>query len=265
MSYFKILNLIIIISIILIAGCAPTAKFHKSVDYSFDPPDKSEQTKQGVTIKMKYVDQNEIRNNRLYTQRVLKAGLLTTKVEELSPEDVYVDPFKNKLAFNVTIKNNTDHILRMKDARVVFVKSQSMDDPIPALHKQLLIGAIEDHPTVLHYRSKRSPLYDAIAYSWVAALTKVYSSNKLKIINDVGMEIYPNFSASGILVFSIPPANATDGKVTFFDITTKVDKAGNPTEKEHFDFAIKAKEKFFRTLGKETVEITSEEYQVKRK
>ncbi|MDP8206181.1 MAG: hypothetical protein P9L92_05915 [Candidatus Electryonea clarkiae] len=244
----------------LIVSCAPVAKFQRIVDYSVDPPDKTTQTKQGVSIKMKYIDQDAIKNNRLYTQRVLSAGFLTTEVSELKSKDVYVSPFLGKLAFDVTIENNTDHILRMGDARVVYVENQSMDGPVPALNKPLLMQSAEDHPVVLHYRTKGSPVDDAIASSWVTALNKVYLSNKLKIINDFGMEIFPHFSASGILVFSVPPEKATGGKVSFFDITTKVDNAGNPTEKEHFDFAIKANERFFRTLGQETVEITSEEY-----
>ena len=90
-------------------------------------------------------------------------------------------------------------------------------------------------------------------------------TKKIKVINDVGMEILPKFSSSGILTFPIPPEKALKGKVSFFDMTTKVDKAGNPTEKEQFDFSIKPIAKYFKIVGKQKTEISESDYRAGKK
>jgi len=252
---------------LLIIGCAPSTRYLKETRYYVAPPEMASQTKQGITIQMEYLNSQDLQVNPLYQQNVLKAGLLTTKAEELSEMSTFVNPFEEKLTFNVKITNNTDHILRMRDARVYFVSSTSMDNPIQPYIKQTLVQDVGSHPGVLSHRNRSLPYESAIGDSWEQAQIKIINSNSLKFINDVGMEILPKFSVSGILCFPVntSAAVAVDGKVSFFDVTTKVDKAGNPLEKEQFDFAIKPSSKYYKIVGKQKSEISETEYSAAKK
>ncbi len=60
-----------------------------------------------------------------------------------------------------------------------------------------------------------------------------------KLINDVSAEILPGFSYEGILVFPVITTLSSSARITFFDVTTKVDAVGNPLEKTQFDFSLK--------------------------
>src|SRR6056297_2022982 len=137
MKHLKLYAGIFIIPLFFIMiGCAhfPKTKekptYQKKVIYSVSPSVKS---KEGVTIKMEYINKEEIKKNPLYTQRVKSNpyGILNDDVKDLKRKKVYIDPFKNKLSFKVTIENKTNHILRMKNARVVFVEGKSMNNLTP--------------------------------------------------------------------------------------------------------------------------------------
>jgi hypothetical protein len=60
-----------------------------------------------------------------------------------------------------------------------------------------------------------------------------------KLINDVSREILPGTTYDGLLVFPVYTSAFQSAKLTFYDITSKTDAAGNPTEKVNFDFPIK--------------------------
>jgi len=62
-----------------------------------------------------------------------------------------------------------------------------------------------------------------------------------KLINDLSVEILPNFSYEGILLF---PAIVSwpEAKFSFYDITTKTDPASNPIEKTAFEFPLTLQE-----------------------
>lgn len=129
--------------------------------------------------------------------------------------------------FWVRIDNKTDHILRMKDARVYLITEQR--EPVPAVAnlEELLVFA--DYFELKQGYNVPSGFYRTLVMSHRPAY---------KLINGLGTEILPGFSFEGLLVFPVVPRKSVTATVSFFDITTKVDNVGNPLEKTRFDFGL---------------------------
>ena len=140
------------------------------------------------------------------------------------------------------ITNNTEHILRMHDARIYLIIEGV--EPLPAISSLNTLLEQADYFEAVANRQRaketvlfilqQSPLPEGFFRSIV-----LYNKNNYKLINDVGAEILPGFSYEGILVFPLIPTFSAQGKINFFDITTKVDAAGNPIEKARFEFVLK--------------------------
>jgi len=140
------------------------------------------------------------------------------------------------------IKNNTKHILRMRDARIYLIIEGV--EPLPAISSfdELLKQADYFENVTNRQRARevvllvlqKSPLPEGFFRSIV-----LYNKRNYKLINDINAEILPGFSYEGILVFPIIPSFSPQAKISFFDVTTRVDAAGNPIEKTLFDFNLK--------------------------
>lgn len=140
------------------------------------------------------------------------------------------------------IKNNTEHILRMGDARIYLIVEGV--DPLPAISSfdELLEQADYFEEVTNRQRARevvllilqKSPLPEGFFRAIV-----LYNKRNYKLINDIDAEILPGFSYEGVLVFPIIPSFSPQAKISFFDVTSKVDAAGNPIEKTQFDFNLK--------------------------
>ncbi len=142
------------------------------------------------------------------------------------------------VAARVKITNHTEHILRMKDSRIYLMVPG--ENPVAALGD---IGALDDifskiendfvarQQASLPMISLSSHIYPAGLYS---AILKQKRS-EYRLINDLSAEILPNFSLEGLLVFPVT-IGSPELTVSFFDIVTKTDQAGNPIKKTQFDF-----------------------------
>ena len=159
----------------------------------------------------------------------------------------------------VKITNNTNHILRMKDARVYLRLAD--EDPVRAVNKlgEYRLEVIDQKGNVLpkssitgdeslvhwvtylenYYESSRKKGLISIGYP-VGLASQVIAQNirKYKLITDVDTEILPGDAYEGILLF---PAILSGDKykkanIKFYDMTTKTDAAGNAIEKVTFDF-----------------------------
>lgn len=137
------------------------------------------------------------------------------------------------------VKNNTKHILRMSDARIYLIVEGV--DPLPAVPSldELLEQADYFEAITNRERSKQTVLYvlqrPPLPAGFFRALV-FYNRRSFKLINDLTAEILPGYSYEGILVFPVIPLFSPRAKISFFDVTTKTDKAGNPIEKIQFDF-----------------------------
>jgi len=169
---------------------------------------------------------------------------------------------KNVLpAFKVKITNNTNHILRMKDSRIFLVIGG--DNPISAASKigDYQLRIVDEKKNILQPVSYIRDDKESLIY-WLTYFENDYDSNRkkgfldlpyphgfasqvvkqniknYKLINGFNVEILPDFSYEGVLVFPTLVSSA-DAKLMFYDIITKTDNAGNVTEKVKFDFPLK--------------------------
>ena len=134
------------------------------------------------------------------------------------------------------IQNNTKNILRMGDARIYLILEGI--NPLPAISslKELLNEADWFQAETNIYLKRQSFILSLQLPSGFFRSIVLQNNRSYKLINDVDMEILPGFSYEGILIFPVIPEYRSDAKISFFDITTKVDAAGNPVEKTQFDF-----------------------------
>ncbi len=213
----RLINLLLII--ILFAGCA-TAKYR--IWYELETSTPSPQTLNDVTIDVQYLGPEKAQTHpALQIPRKELPGGVKGSWTAISREKkgmVWVYPFKGMVAFYVKITNNTAHILRMGDARIFLVIEE---ETYPALTRNQL--------TAMLTKEDGSPTLES---AFIA-------HRKTKLINDLATEILPDFSTKGFIAFEVPPeVVAGKGSLSFFDVTTKVDKAGNPIEKTKFTFKI---------------------------
>ena len=54
------------------------------------------------------------------------------------------------------------------------------------------------------------------------------------------MEILPGMKTSGYVFFPVKPEKISDGKISFIDMVSKTDAAGNPASKVRFDYKVKS-------------------------
>jgi hypothetical protein len=164
-------------------------------------------------------------------------------------------------AFKIKITNNTNHILRMRDSRIFLVIGG--DNPISAAvkignyelelvnreknilqpssyirdDKESLVYWLTYYENLWESKRKRSILDLPYPYGFASQVIKQNISS-YKLVNGIDVEILPDFSYEGILVFPTLVSTA-DAKLMFYDIITKTDNAGNVTEKVRFEFPLK--------------------------
>jgi hypothetical protein len=126
----------------------------------------------------------------------------------------------------------------MRDARIYLVVGTQ--DPIPAIGSfSALLRYADDYERVdIEQAERKGGIFKSVPPTgWVRqALGR--NATAFKLVNDVGREILPGYSFEGMLAFPPLPANSGPVQVSFFDITTKTDAAGNPVEKTRFDFVL---------------------------
>lgn len=148
------------------------------------------------------------------------------------------DGSRQLLCCFVEIKNNTDHILRMADARIYFIVDGK--EPVPAFSS----------PSSVIDRAMK--FEDMLRRQWESKLLKLGEfptgfyrelitsrSDEYELINDIDKEILPDFSYEGMLIFPVITNISKPAEIAFFDVTTKTDNAGNPIEKTKFTFELK--------------------------
>ena len=60
--------------------------------------------------------------------------------------------------------------------------------------------------------------------------------NQVRFINGFNREIIPGMRATGILLFPIDPKDISDDTLSFVDMVSKTDPAGNTVERVRFDY-----------------------------
>ena len=239
--YHVLLSTLIVV-VVIFSGCSPkvyTAKYKKSPEIRLAQDVQSSQTQGGITIEMKPLDDKEFEKS-FYDQKINVTYTPTLSSTPVTVPKEFEIQFYNKLTpFSVTIINNTDHILRMKDSRVVYINPNS-DEPLLALDKQSIKEDIKSQiPTYNLTLSDLKKMYPqtppaSLEADLILAIADII--NQIKFINSFNMEIMPGMKVSGTLVFPIDPEKISEGKISFIDMISKTDAAGNTTEKVRFDY-----------------------------
>ena len=240
----------------LVVSCASTAKKIPTVEFSqyglVQGPTQSEK-KSDIEISV-----TTIRPSDIYDYPKLFSFSLAEGADYFLKQQYPVGPGGSSWEFPfmtpdgteslllcwVKLVNGTDHILRMGDARVYLIVEG--DDPLPAY------STMED----LYREADRfeQAANQKLAKQWKKTLVKIGDMPQLpqgfyrsiinthrgayKLINDVSKEILPGFTYKGLLVFPASPSVQGQARLAFYDITTKTDAAGNPTEKARFEFPL---------------------------
>lgn len=168
-------------------------------------------------------------------------------------------------AFLVEVKNGTDHILRMKDTRIYMeVEGKDPIGAVTALGDPTLVprpgtepitplvpqSALAGDESLVHWltyfeeqaerKRKKHTLFDSQYQVPIGLASQVILNNRqaYKLIADVGAEVLPGRSLKGILLFPVVISFDT-AMVSFYDVHTKTDAAGTPTEKQTYSFPLK--------------------------
>ena len=171
---------------------------------------------------------------------------------------------ENDLAvFQVAIQNGTDHILRMKDARIYLeVPDHDPIAPVTRLGDPTLVPGPTPAPAVL---PKSAVVADETLIHWVTYFeqeaekvrpkktfldnrhvtpiglaSQVIGQNRAayKLIADPAAEILPGRTLKGILLFPVL-VTFEMATLSFYEVHTKADPGGNPIEKQTFIFPLK--------------------------
>lgn len=266
----KIRQVLLATSIVLAAilnGCSPKtyiAAYAKKPVIKLAENVPSAQTQGGITVEMKPLDVNAEYTKSFYTQpiRVTYVPFLSKDPITESQNSTF-QLFDNLTPFSVTISNNTDHILRMKDSRVVFIDPKS-DEPLMAVDKQsseIYSDIQKINPTFNYTKyllAKKYPMTTTLDNDINMALVNIIK--EVKFINGFNMEIMPGMKISGILLFIKKPEQLAEGKISFIDMISKTDAAGNPTEKFRFDYKTNLFYTYYKVdRNKNIFVVTSEE------
>ena len=257
-----------------LASCASTAKIQTQhfAQYTVTPPEVAAQTKSNVTIEVEVLKPSEsLKHPELFAFDIKKLpeSHYNFSTMGLFPADAqgrswcYTFGFGDKYltALKVKLTNNTPHILRMKDSRIYMVIPG--ESPVAAVtvlgNAGLQAVAVSDKKTLylpksflekdgslIHWLTQFEQEWDQTRKKGLVSLTYpvgfaalVVDQNRknYKLINDLAVEILPNFSYEGILLFPVV-VSFEEAKLAFYDITTKTDPAGNALEKTAFEFPL---------------------------
>lgn len=256
-----------ILVLLLLVGCAtiPQVQYKKVSTVSLLDPNESEQTKNNISISVKPLDTNKELKNPVYTQefQVVYIPMLSTAPVAAKISKT-VDYFWKTTPYEITVVNNTDHILRMKDSRVAYI-DPNLDEPVMALDPQSIIVDKTLLPVyqgmIDLIKKEYKPVDDTYTFSIGLAIDKI--TKVQKFVTGFNKEIMPGMRSSGIVVIPIEPEKASEGKLSFIDMVSKTDQAGNPIERVRFDYRIKLVDKYYKydkSISSDWVEIQANEF-----
>lgn len=241
----------LLLTFVIFNGCSPkmyVTKYQKVPYVSPADETASSQTHGGITVDLRPLKVEDIQSpvykksfNVKYKPTISFGMVLDSRGLATKSIEMNIPFFQGYVPFYATINNSTNHILRMRDARVIFVDPSS-DEPFKGLTSQELLSVINELPV---YKALVASLQKNYYLTDIADINlQVFNAlaeiiKQMKIINNVDKEIIPEMKASGVLIFPVSAEKLTEGKISFVDMVSNTDLAGNPTEKVRFDFKTK--------------------------
>jgi hypothetical protein len=231
----------------------------------------AKQTKSGLTIEVEPLSPKVTYNHsELFS-------FTSDDVKGLTNANLLYQPYQGKMyeytfgagnywlvVMKVKITNNTGHVLKMSDARIYLrIEGEDPIKPVTKLGDPTLVdyenpagsgnfiklpkSAIDQDKSLIQWSTGMFAKWDSerkkglISFDYPLGLpSQIIAVNKknYKLISDVDVEILPDDSYYGILLFPITISN-TDMSLKLYEFVTKTDAAGTPTEKTNFDFKFK--------------------------
>lgn len=264
MKRYLLLSFFIIVILIWSSCSAPrfTTEYQNRPQVILAEDIKSSQTIGDITIDLEPVNITEEYKKPFFTGEFTKKRRAAIGSDVISETHELPIFFYNKMApFNVTIHNNTDHIIRMSDARIAYI-DPNLEEPVFALQKDYIIDnvrrAIPTYQLTMKDIWEEFPLTDEDELGLDKFIINIV--NQLRFINI--SEILPGMRASGTILFPVKPDDLSTGIISFIDMVSRTDAAGNPSERVRFDYRTDVFDYYYKydPNSKNYVEITEEEY-----
>ena len=140
--------------------------------------------------------------------------------------------------YHVEIVNNTNNVLSLADSRIALILPEA-PEPVFALSKAEMSRMAKENelPCISFEIAQTQRVYpEALAQEAIQSVT-------LGIINEKSIisrttEVLPGMKLKGYLVFPYNNEKIIDGTISFIDIKSNTDEAGNTTLKTRFDYKI---------------------------
>jgi hypothetical protein len=255
----------LIVSFVL-AGCALFKVTYNTVYQKYNSAtlvDTLTVSKGGVSITVSNLDLDE------YSQPEysIKYPVVWGGSKYTSTRSTVINLFYHMTAYNVEITNNTNNVLSLANARIALIIPDA-SEPVFALNKSALVES-KRLPCILFEQAQINRAYSevdellALTYIWSAVVDLI---NGKSIVSRT-TEVLPGMKVKGLIVFPYDSEKIVNGTVSFIDVTSNTDEAGNTTLKTRFDYKI-AQERVFvkREYSQEQrkylpfVRISEEEY-----
>ena len=224
---------ILLVSLPLIHSCK---RVYTNLYYKVDRPEivnDNTVTKGNVSISLKEMDINEYLKPE-YSRRI--TVLWGSKGNLTSTYTTTVNLFHNFTVYEVEIVNNTDHILRLSSARKVLILPDRAE-PIFACDKECMLKNIPELPAFEFAQSQIRRRYSSIQpITWKGLEETIASLISSKAFLSSNTEVIPGMRARGFVVFPYNGENIEKGIISFIDVESSTDQAGQTSLKTRFDF-----------------------------
>jgi hypothetical protein len=181
-----------------------------------------------------------------------------------------INLFYQMAVYKVEIANNTNNVLSLSDSRIALILPDA-PEPIFALSKLEMEKLIEidKMPCISYELSQASRAYSDIDIDLTREAIRYVTSEivKGKSIVSRTTEVLPGMNIRGFLVFPYDGEKITSGTISFIDIKSNTDEAGNTMLKTRFDYKVIQEQLFVkREYSQEQrkysqfIRITEEEY-----
>lgn len=271
-NYKLFVTLLLFFSVIFSAYSqkTKTVSIYKFKQYVFDESE-GKQTKSGLTIEVEPLSVSGLyKHPELYsfTSDAMPQEFRTYLTTSFNQYDNKYWSYPlgsgdyNLTAMLIKITNNTGHILKMSDARILL--RIEGEDPIKPVTKMgnstmasktladgktvsLPMSAISEDNSLMHWVTAMEIKFDATRKKGFISFQYPYGLNaqvialhkkNYKLIADVDAEILPDDSYSGVLLFPVM-VSYSNLNLKLYEFVTKTDPAGNPSERTNFDFKLK--------------------------
>ncbi|MDR1897271.1 MAG: hypothetical protein LBR10_10830 [Prevotellaceae bacterium] len=200
--------------------------------------DTSTISKGGVSITLSHMGLNEYFKPE-YTHQF--SVLWGSKQYLKSTRHTIINLFYQMTVYNVEITNNTNNVLSLANSRIALILPDA-PEPVFALSKSEMAKMAKENelPCILFEMSQTQSAYPNVNTKLAreAIQNATFEIIKEKSIISRTTEVLPGMKVKGYLIFPYNEEKIISGTVSFIDIKSSTDEAGNTTLTSRFDYKI---------------------------